>query len=100
MFVDDMTMIKERTIIAVDGHSSTGKSTFAKLIASRYGLIYVDTGALYRGVTLFAIKNSIIDSENRIDEKALSEKIDLSDTIAKLEYEVTEKKKQLFLMIP
>lgn len=75
MFVDDMTMIKERTIIAVDGHSSTGKSTFAKLIASRYGLIYVDTGALYRGVTLFAIKNSIIDSENRIDTKALSEKL-------------------------
>ena len=75
MFVDDMTMIKEGTIIAVDGHSSTGKSTFAKLIASRYGLIYVDTGALYRGVTLFAIKNSIIDSENRIDEKALSEKL-------------------------
>ena len=66
-----MTMIKEGTIIAVDGHSSTGKSTFAKLIASRYGLIYVDTGALYRGVTLFALENSIIDSKNHIDNEAL-----------------------------
>jgi cytidylate kinase len=65
-------MIKEGTIIAVDGHSSTGKSTFAKLIASRYGLIYVDTGALYRGVALFASENSIIDSENKIDEPALN----------------------------
>ena len=66
-----MTMIKEGTIIAVDGHSSTGKSTFAKLIASRYGLIYVDTGALYRGVTLYAIENSIIDSKNEINAEAL-----------------------------
>lgn len=72
MFVAYMTMIKEGTIIAVDGHSSTGKSTFAKLIASRYGLIYVDTGALYRGVALFAGENSIIDSENKIDEPALN----------------------------
>ena len=76
-----MTMIKEGTIIAVDGHSSTGKSTFAKLIASRYGLIYVDTGALYRGVTLYAIENSLIDSNNIIDESSLKdalEKLELS----------------------
>jgi cytidylate kinase len=74
-------MIKEGTIIAVDGHSSTGKSTFAKLIASRYGLIYVDTGALYRGVTLYAIENSLIDSNNIIDESSLKdalEKLELS----------------------
>ncbi|MDD4057389.1 MAG: (d)CMP kinase [Bacteroidales bacterium] len=81
MFVPCMTMIKEGTIIAVDGHSSTGKSTFAKLIASRYGLIYVDTGALYRGVTLYAIENSLIDSNNIIDETSLKdalEKLELS----------------------
>lgn len=71
MFVASMTIIKEGTIIAVDGHSSTGKSTFAKLIASRYGLIYVDTGALYRGVALYAIRNSIIDNKNNIDQKLL-----------------------------
>lgn len=62
-------------IIAIDGHSSTGKSSFAKIIAGRFGLIYVDTGALYRGVTLFAIRNFFIDKNNKIDrislEKAL-----------------------------
>lgn len=67
-------------IIAIDGHSSTGKSSFAKIIAGRFGLIYVDTGALYRGVTLFAIRNFFIDKNNKIDrislEKALS-KLDL-----------------------
>ncbi len=52
-------MIKRDIIIAVDGHSSTGKSTFAKAIAQKYGLIYVDTGALYRGVTLASVRGGI-----------------------------------------
>ena len=46
-------------IIAVDGYSSTGKSTVAKLIAARLGIVYIDTGAMYRAVTLFAIENSL-----------------------------------------
>lgn len=61
MFVLIRYMEKRDIIIAIDGHSSTGKSTFAKEIASRYGLIYVDTGALYRGVTLFALRNGLIN---------------------------------------
>ena len=46
-------MEKERKalIIAVDGHSSTGKSTVAKLLAVRLGYVYIDTGAMYRAVT-------------------------------------------------
>lgn len=75
-----MNMRIPNIIIAIDGHSSTGKSSFAKIIAGRFGLIYVDTGALYRGVTLFAIRNFFIDKNNKIDrislEKALS-KLDL-----------------------
>lgn len=75
-----MNMKIPNIIIAIDGHSSTGKSSFAKIIAGRFGLIYVDTGALYRGVTLFAIRNFFIDKNNKIDrislEKALS-KLDL-----------------------
>ncbi len=71
-----MNMRIPNIIIAIDGHSSTGKSSFAKIIAGRFGLIYVDTGALYRGVTLFAIRNFFIDKNNKIDsislEKALS----------------------------
>ena len=64
-------MIKRDIIIAIDGHSSTGKSTFARMIASKYGLIYLDTGALYRGVTLLAIRNKFIHSDNKIDLNSL-----------------------------
>lgn len=71
MFVFNMNMKIPNIIIAIDGHSSTGKSSFAKIIAGRFGLIYVDTGALYRGVTLFAIRNFFIDKNNRIDQISL-----------------------------
>jgi len=64
-----------KIIIAIDGHSSTGKSSFAKLIAAKYGLVYVDTGALYRGVTLFAIRESLIDKFNKTDLITLAKKI-------------------------
>ncbi|MDR1155523.1 MAG: (d)CMP kinase [Bacteroidales bacterium] len=47
-------------IIAVDGFSSCGKSTFAKAIAQRLGYAYIDTGAMYRAVTLFALQNGMI----------------------------------------
>lgn len=47
-------------IIAVDGYSSTGKSSFAKKIAKAYGLVYLDSGAIYRAVTLFALENGLI----------------------------------------
>lgn len=49
-------------IIAIDGFSSTGKSSFAKIIAKTYGLLYLDSGALYRAVTLFAMENSFIEN--------------------------------------
>ena len=52
-------MRQREIIIAIDGHSSTGKSSFAKAIARSYGLKYVDTGALYRGVTLVALRDGI-----------------------------------------
>lgn len=47
-------------IIAIDGYSSTGKSSFAKMIAGRYDLLYLDSGALYRAVTLFAMENGSV----------------------------------------
>ena len=65
--------------IAVDGYSSTGKSTFARLIAQTFGFLYLDSGAMYRGVTLFAQENGLISPDNVIDpalEKAL-ETLDL-----------------------
>ena len=50
-------------IIAIDGYSSTGKSSFAKIIAKEFSFLYLDSGALYRGVTLFAIENGFISDD-------------------------------------
>ena len=64
-------------IIAIDGYSSTGKSSFAKIIANEFSFQYLDSGALYRGVTLFAIENGYIGDDNTINvpelDKALSD---------------------------
>ena len=60
-------------IIAIDGYSSTGKSTFAKLIAKHFGFTYLDSGALYRAVTLFAMENGWISADKTIDLAALEE---------------------------
>lgn len=60
-------------IIAVDGYSATGKSTFAKLVASEFSFLYLDSGALYRGVTLYAQEHGLIAEDNTIDEAALRE---------------------------
>ena len=57
-----------KIIIAIDGFSSTGKSTIAKQLANKLGYIYVDTGAMYRAVTLFAMQQNLIttDSFNKV----------------------------------
>jgi len=52
--------LNKKIIIAVDGYSSTGKSTLAKELAKHLGFIYVDTGAMYRAVTLFAMQKGFI----------------------------------------
>lgn len=52
----------KKIVIAVDGFSSCGKSTFAKMVAAHLGYIFIDTGAMYRGVTLWAIENGCIDN--------------------------------------
>lgn len=56
-------MTKKDIIIAIDGYSSCGKSTFAKAIATRLGYVFIDTGAMYRAVTLFALENHLSDGE-------------------------------------
>lgn len=60
-------------IIAIDGYSSTGKSSFAKIIANEFSFLYLDSGALYRGVTLFAIENGFITDGSAIDVPGLTE---------------------------
>lgn len=65
----------KRITIALDGHSSCGKSTMAKQLARQLGYIYVDTGAMYRTVTLYALRNGLFqpaaDGGETIDEAAL-----------------------------
>lgn len=64
-------MEHSKIIIAIDGHSSTGKSSFAKQVAARLGYVYVDTGAMYRAVTYFAYTNGFIDNKGKIKEEWL-----------------------------
>ena len=66
-------------IIAIDGYSSTGKSSFAKIIANEFGFLYLDSGALYRGVTLFAIENGFINEDCAIDVPELTEAMENLD---------------------
>lgn len=63
-------------IIAIDGFSATGKSTLAKLISETFSFLYLDSGALYRGVTLFALEQGWIDEDGVIDEVALRAGLD------------------------
>ncbi len=60
----------KKITIAIDGFSSTGKSTVAKQLADYLGYIYVDTGAMYRAVTLYALQNEFL-SEDKFDKEAL-----------------------------
>lgn len=60
----------DKITIAIDGYSSTGKSTVAKLLAKTLGYIYVDSGAMYRAVTLYAMQNHLID-ENTFNKEQL-----------------------------
>ncbi len=58
-------------IIAIDGFSSSGKSTMARRLASRIGYRYIDSGAMYRAVTLYALEAGLIASDGTIDEDSL-----------------------------
>ena len=62
--------MNNKITIAIDGYSSTGKSTVAKQLAKELGYVYVDTGAMYRAVALFAMRNSLI-AENSFDKEGL-----------------------------
>ncbi len=61
---------KQKIVIAIDGFSSCGKSTFAKAIAARLGYIFIDTGAMYRAVTLYALEQGAI-VDGKVDESAV-----------------------------
>ena len=61
----------KKITIAIDGHSSCGKSTMAKDLAREVGYVYVDTGAMYRSVTLYALRNGLFNADGSIKEDEL-----------------------------
>lgn len=66
----------KKITIAIDGFSSCGKSTMAKDLAREVGYIYVDTGAMYRSVTLYALRNGFFADDNSIDTEGLEKEMD------------------------
>lgn len=75
-----------RITIAIDGHSSTGKSTVAKQLAEYIGYIYVDSGAMYRAVTLFAIQQGLTNEQllTQLDHITISLRPDPEGTVVVL----------------
>lgn len=66
----------KKITIAIDGFSSCGKSTMAKDLAKEIGYIYIDSGAMYRAVTLYCLRNNLFDSQNNIDTESLKSRMD------------------------
>jgi cytidylate kinase len=64
----------KRIIVTIDGHSSTGKSTVARQLAAELGYAYIDSGAMYRAVTLFAVQKGLIDS-GAFDQEGLIQEL-------------------------
>lgn len=69
-----ITRMKNKIVIAVDGFSSCGKSTMAKSLAKEIGYIYIDSGAMYRAVTLYCMQHGLFEGES-IDEARLEKEI-------------------------
>lgn len=65
----------KKITIAIDGHSSCGKSTMAKDLARKIGYVYVDTGAMYRAVTLYALRYNLFDTDGGIKEDELKSRM-------------------------
>ncbi len=65
------TKTENKIIVAIDGYSSSGKSTMARDLASRVGYRYIDSGAMYRAVALYALEHDMISADGSVDETAL-----------------------------
>ena len=65
----------KKITIAIDGHSSCGKSTMAKDLAREIGYVYVDTGAMYRSVTLYALRKGLFESDGSVKTEALEKEM-------------------------
>ena len=82
----------DNIIIAIDGYAATGKSTLAKRLANHLDYIYVDTGAMYRAVTLYALQNDWLDTKISSQNKAIQQ----LDKV-KIRFQLVNKKQHTFL---
>ena len=73
-------MSEKKIIIAIDGHSSCGKSTMAKSLAKKLGYVYIDTGAMYRVVTLVALRNGWLENKVPVNNKIIASLKDIKIT--------------------
>ena len=65
-------MLNKKITIAVDGYSSCGKSTLSKALAKKLGYLFIDSGAMYIGVALYCIENSLIKDNDQIDNQIIA----------------------------
>ena len=84
----------KKIIVAIDGFSSCGKSTLAKDLAKAVGYAYVDTGAMYRSVTLYCLRNDLV-KDNVVDEKKL--RVALPDIKISFQYNAEKKRNETYL---
>ena len=78
----------KKITIAIDGYSSCGKSTMAKQLAKSIGYIYVDSGAMYRAVTLLALRHRLFTHEGQLDTDALNRMLSKTDSSFRLNVEI------------
>lgn len=64
--------MEKKIIVAIDGFSSSGKSTMAKALAKKTGYVYIDSGAMYRAVTLYGMRKGVVSPENGVDVEKLT----------------------------
>lgn len=84
----------KRIIVAIDGFSSCGKSTLAKDLAKAVGYAYVDTGAMYRSVTLYCLQNGLV-KDNEVDEEKL--RMSLPEIKISFQYNAEKKRNETYL---
>jgi cytidylate kinase len=87
--------VRKKINIAIDGYSSCGKSTIAKAVAKALNYFYVDSGAMYRAITLFALQNNCFKKDNTLDTESLTRVLD--HVIVSFKYNTETGEQEIYL---
>jgi cytidylate kinase len=87
--------VRKKINIAIDGYSSCGKSTIAKAVAKALNYFYVDSGAMYRAITLFALQNNCFKKDNTLDAESLTRVLD--HVIVSFKYNTETGEQEIYL---